>query len=258
MPAAAITSASPSFAHVTPIAPAAICICAISGVLCAFECGRHATPCARHVATIRAMLASITSRSTSSAGVSSAGLGLADQAARQIGSSVHRETLLRLATRALQTGGPVGVFDEAQRFEIVDGVGLERRAGLEAIDEMRDDAVEARLIAGVGIVALAARRRAVQAQFGVRESGARLAADDFQADPEDATDSRLPPSVPVTSTGTPDAVSRKMAATVSPTTSGTVRAPRAATTRNSPQRKRITSRWWIRTSAIISRSSYCV
>ena len=42
--------------------------------------------------------------------------------------------------------------------------------------------------------------------------------------------------MPVTSTGAPDAVSRKMAATVSPTTSGTVRAPRAATTRNSPQR----------------------
>jgi hypothetical protein len=35
-------------------------------------------------------------------------------------------------------------------------------------------------------------------------------------------------NVPVTSTGTPDAVSRKMAATVSPATSGTVRAPRAA------------------------------
>ena len=47
MPAAAITSASPSFAHVMPIAPAAICICAISGVLCAFECGRHATPFSR-------------------------------------------------------------------------------------------------------------------------------------------------------------------------------------------------------------------
>ena len=75
MPAAAITSASPTFAQVIPIAPAAICICAISGVLCAFECGRHATPCARHVATIRAMLASITSRSTNSAGVSSADLG---------------------------------------------------------------------------------------------------------------------------------------------------------------------------------------
>ena len=35
---------------------------------------RHATPCARHVATMRAMFASMTSRSTSSAGVSSADL----------------------------------------------------------------------------------------------------------------------------------------------------------------------------------------
>ena len=38
---------------------------------------------------------------------------------------------------------------------------------------MRDDAVEARLVADIGIVALAARVRSVQTQFGVRESRAR-------------------------------------------------------------------------------------
>ena len=48
------------------------------------------------------------------------------------------------------------------------------------VDEMRDDAVEARLIAGIGIVALAARIRSQQRQLGVGERGARLAADDFQ------------------------------------------------------------------------------
>src|SRR5436189_298757 len=52
---------------------------------------------------------------------------------------------LRFRPRPLQACGPVGVLDEAQRFQIVDGAGLERRTGFEAIDEMRDDAIEARL-----------------------------------------------------------------------------------------------------------------
>ena len=46
---------------------------------------------------------------------------------------------LRFSVRTLQTCGPVGVFDEAQRFQIVDGAGLEGCAGFEAIDEMRDE-----------------------------------------------------------------------------------------------------------------------
>ena len=51
------------------------------------------------------------------------------------------------ATRALQAGGPIRMLDETQRFEIVGGTGLEWRAGFEAVDEMRNDAIEARLIA---------------------------------------------------------------------------------------------------------------
>ena len=46
---------------------------------------------------------------------------------------------------------------------------------------MRDGAVEARLVAAFGIVALVAGVRAVQMQFGVGERRARLASDDFQA-----------------------------------------------------------------------------
>src|SRR5215470_20211311 len=151
IPAADITSASPTFAQVMPIAPAASCICAISGVLCAFACGRQPTPCARHAATMRAMLASIRSRSTSSAGVSSADFGfptrLADGEAR-----VSMADILRL-----QAGGTIGVVDQAECLEIVGRPGFERCAGLEAIDEVRDHAVEARLIAAIAVVSLDAR-----------------------------------------------------------------------------------------------------
>ena len=41
MPAAAMTSASPSFAHVTPIAPAAISLCASAGTFWPLVCGRQ-------------------------------------------------------------------------------------------------------------------------------------------------------------------------------------------------------------------------
>ena len=71
MPAAAMTSASPSFAQVMPIAPAAISSLAIEGILCPFACGRQATPCVRHVSATAWIFASIRATSTHKAGVSS-------------------------------------------------------------------------------------------------------------------------------------------------------------------------------------------
>ena len=75
MPIAASTSASPSLAQVTPIAPAASSFWMISGVFCPLVCGRQPIPLMRQVSTTRPMFDSITSRSTSSAGVSTAVLG---------------------------------------------------------------------------------------------------------------------------------------------------------------------------------------
>ena len=64
--------------------------------------------------------------------------------------------------------------------------------------------------------------------------------------------------VPITLAGAPAAVSRKIAARVSPVTSSRVRLARAPTTRSGPQRNRMVSRWWISTSAIIRRGSRCM
>src|SRR5579885_978793 len=75
---------------------------------------------------------------------------------------------------------PIGVLDEAQRFEVVGGVGLEGRSRRETRDEMRYHPVEARLVTGIRIVALAARARAEEAQLVVLEDGRGLAADDLQ------------------------------------------------------------------------------
>jgi hypothetical protein len=69
MPAAAITSASPSFWQVMPRAPAAICIRARTGLLWVLMCGRLARPAASQAAWSRAMLRSTRSRSTTTAGV---------------------------------------------------------------------------------------------------------------------------------------------------------------------------------------------
>jgi hypothetical protein len=55
MPASAITSASPSFWQVMPLAPAAICILASIGLLWVLMCGRLATPAASQADCIRAM-----------------------------------------------------------------------------------------------------------------------------------------------------------------------------------------------------------
>ena len=49
MPAAAITSASPSLAQVMPMAPAASCIRASVGHLCVLACGRRRTGLSRKV-----------------------------------------------------------------------------------------------------------------------------------------------------------------------------------------------------------------
>src|SRR6478752_580405 len=126
------------------------------------------------------MFASMTSRSTSSAGVSSAYLLRPTGVCKTSVRVSMPQSSLRARTRTLEPCCPVGVFDETQRFQVVDRAGLERCAGFEAIDEMRDDTVEARLIARIGVVALAARVRSMQAELRVRERGARPGADHFQ------------------------------------------------------------------------------
>ena len=68
-PPSTITSASPSFWQVMPLAPAATCILASTGLLCVLMCGRLATPAASHSFCTRAMLASTRSRSITTAGV---------------------------------------------------------------------------------------------------------------------------------------------------------------------------------------------
>ena len=69
MPASAITSASPSFWQVMPLAPASICSFASIGLLWVLMCGRLATPAASQAAWIRAMLRSTRSMSMTAAGV---------------------------------------------------------------------------------------------------------------------------------------------------------------------------------------------
>ena len=76
MPAAANTSASPSFAQVMPMAPAASCIRASVGHLCVLACGRRRTGLSRKASAIRLMLASTASISRHSAGVSRLTLGV--------------------------------------------------------------------------------------------------------------------------------------------------------------------------------------
>src|SRR5262245_49502485 len=57
--------------------------------------------------------------------------------------------------RVVEPGSPVRVLHQAQRLEVVGRTGLEGRAGSQALHEVVDDAVEARLVAPVGVVALA-------------------------------------------------------------------------------------------------------
>ena len=74
MPAAAITSASPSLAQHIPAAPASIWMRAIWGDLWALACGRQATAASAQSFAIRATLRSKISASTRSTGVSSSSI----------------------------------------------------------------------------------------------------------------------------------------------------------------------------------------
>ena len=74
MPAAAITSASPSLAQHIPTAPASIWSRATRGDLCALACGRQATPASAQSSAMRARLRSNASASTKSTGVSSSAI----------------------------------------------------------------------------------------------------------------------------------------------------------------------------------------
>ena len=70
-PASAKTSASLTFWQVMPLAPAAICMAAIAGILWVLTCGRLARPAPATAACTRAMFASTRSRSMVTQGVSS-------------------------------------------------------------------------------------------------------------------------------------------------------------------------------------------
>jgi hypothetical protein len=70
-PAAAMTSASPTLATVMPVAPAAPCSLANSGILCVLVWDRRATPYLSAFAFIAAMLPRTRSMSMSRNGVSS-------------------------------------------------------------------------------------------------------------------------------------------------------------------------------------------
>src|SRR5262249_7874942 len=69
IPASAITSASPIFWQVMPLAPALICNCASIGFLLVLICGRLATAAASQAACTRAMLRSTLSMSMTAQGV---------------------------------------------------------------------------------------------------------------------------------------------------------------------------------------------
>src|SRR6185312_3692977 len=69
IPASAITSASPIFWQVMPLAPAATCICASIGLLWVLICGRLATPALSQATWMRAMLRSTRSMSITAQGV---------------------------------------------------------------------------------------------------------------------------------------------------------------------------------------------
>src|SRR5260221_10093510 len=69
MPAAANTSASPTFAQQMPTAPRSICIFATMGDLCVFACGRRRIPALDASPCTRAMLFSRRERSTTTCGV---------------------------------------------------------------------------------------------------------------------------------------------------------------------------------------------
>src|SRR4051812_43366832 len=99
------------------------------------------------------MLASMMSRSTRSAGVS-----------RSAFARPMRFIVVSIASTGCR-GGPrgsgrrIGILDQAKRLEVVGGVALEGGAALQAIDEMADRTVEARLVGLGEVVADGARGR---------------------------------------------------------------------------------------------------
>ena len=104
MPAAAITSASPSLAQVTPMAPAASSLAGDVRRLLALMCGRQLTPCSRQVAAMRAILASSMSRSTSRAGVSSSALVRPIRASASLMDALLRRVGARWPSRRPRPG----------------------------------------------------------------------------------------------------------------------------------------------------------
>ena len=70
MPASTMTSASPTFWQTMPMAPAASCILAISGILCVFVCTRRGMSHLSHAACVSRIFFLRISRSMVSAGVS--------------------------------------------------------------------------------------------------------------------------------------------------------------------------------------------
>jgi hypothetical protein len=77
-PAAASDSASPSFAQVTPIAPAASWRCTTSAHFGVLKCGRSFAGRDAKKRAMAAMLRSMQSRSTTSAGVSISGTRMSE------------------------------------------------------------------------------------------------------------------------------------------------------------------------------------
>src|SRR4051794_30722375 len=89
-PASAKTSASPTVATVSPVAPAAIWRRAISTLLWVLACGRNAMPRSRINAAIALMRVSVRSRSTTTSGVSSAATSSSSSNPRIIGDLLVR------------------------------------------------------------------------------------------------------------------------------------------------------------------------
>ena len=181
---------------------------------------------------MRAMLASRTSRSTSRAGVSRADFGRSTS-----GFFTEAWRLSDVPARPAEAGGAVGVLDQAQRFQIVGRRRSRTARRCEAIDEMADRRVEARLVAGGEIEALAPSGAARAGAARRRRARRSPAADELSVVLR-APEARAPPWCRSTTTGAPAAVSRKMAASVSPRMSGSVARRAPPSTRSGPQSKR--------------------
>src|SRR5262245_8295421 len=141
IPAAVMTSASPSFAQVIPIAPAASSRWAIAGTFWPFVWGRQLTPALRQAVAMRAIFWSRMSRSTTSAGVSSvrlcAPIRLGDSATA-VPAVVMSELDSYVAERI--EGGPCLGRHHARRIVLLDDEGSV--AGIDEIAATQDRGVE--------------------------------------------------------------------------------------------------------------------